>query len=147
MAATKIMIDGVQYDSIKKAAEIIGKSPGFISTRLNNDERGFEGWQRLPAEPQKPGRPKASGDQTSLVVRCTHSQKQAFMAACELLGTTTEEFISTAMKGATLNAVHAMRENLIEVGGLDADDFEAGVMKSWAPKRNQAGDVLPVDAM
>ena len=51
------------------------------------------------------------------------------------------------MKMAVLNSISALRENQIEVGGLDADDFEAAAMRAWVPKRNQAGDVLPVDAV
>ena len=77
----------------------------------------------------------------------THGQKSAFLAACDILATSADTFILTAMKGAALGAVHAMRENLIEVQGYDADDFEKGVMKLWPPKRGLDNVQLPVDAL
>lgn len=144
MAATKIMIDGVQYDSIKKASEIIGKSPGYISTRLNSNDPKFKGWQRLPAEPQKP-KPKGSPEDETRFTVITTRQKRTIAEMCfQIMNTEPREFYDKVLKVFALNTVSYLEDQ--EPNTVDPDRLRDGIMAAWDGRpRNVGPDVIPAD--
>ena len=84
----------------------------------------------LDLEP-KPKPVKDPDADTSIVIRTSHAKKAQFLAAIEILGTTSDVFIDTAMKNAVLNGISVIEDGMVDTY-IDTEVMRDAVMKSWA---------------
>lgn len=145
MGQKRIIADGVQYPSIKKASEEVGLTPSAVCKRLDDDV-AFPDWQRLPSTPRKPKQAKQPEDFTRFMVTTTHGKHAMFKSACDVLGIDPEEWFSVAMKNAVLSALSALESNLItDVEGFDIEQMEQAVHLQWG--KGSTRTLYPADVL
>ncbi len=127
MAQMPVSIQGVEYPSIKIAAERLGVSPGFISNRLNDPENSE--FERM--KPVSKLKPMSDPDgQAGFYVRTTTARKKIFQTAAEIMEIDNPaEWFSQCMRTLALNAVSVLEED--HTLDIDPDVLRDGIAEHW----------------